>query len=392
MAALSASVMASRQDDDKILAMSYNICWGCVTPDTRDSTGRPLAQICINETQGITQSICLTNVAKVFDEVQNEVGQQLDLVGTQESAKWNELIMKSAALLTMNYVHHRTTTYAGFDIEFLSLYNGKKFTLDALKYGNLDSTNRDGRPYHILFLTHKRTQNKYIFINIHSGHHFGATELSKVLSQNINMVYKTKQDNSNITIHSHLYEQYKQTYDFATELLKNDYSIIFMGDTNDHDNTNLWEGFTPFNEPYNINKNLSSKGIKPPKTYCDTKLTNTHELVGDYILIDDGLEFNINNTIPLYSLKNIKTPSSDHLPIYAIINEKPPLRQSLQDSLQPSQQPSQQPSMEYDGIKNGGSLQKSIKLKKFKKSMKFKKSKKSKKLKKSKRSYKTKRK
>ena len=141
---------------DNILAMSYNVCWGCVTQNTGDATAQSLPQTCKDRTTTGTENICLLNVAKVFDEVEKEAGQELDLVGTQESARWEDIINHSIALKRMNYVHHTTTDNRNNSIEFLSLYNGEKFILDALKYGNLDNTNNERRPYHILFLTHIR--------------------------------------------------------------------------------------------------------------------------------------------------------------------------------------------------------------------------------------------
>ena len=319
---LSALKKAPTQSDN-ILAMSYNVCWGCVTQNTGDATAQPLPQTCKDRTTTGKENICLLNVAKVFDEVEKEAGQELDLVGTQESAKWEDIIKHSQALKKMKYVHHTTKDNINYYIEFLSLYNGDKFTLDALKYGNLDDTNNEGRPYHILFLTHKVNKIKYIFINIHNGKgdNFKADNLSEIFSKNINLVYKTQEDNSNITIPYTDKDKFKEDHDFIGELKLNDYSIIFMGDINEIMNYNLWNGFKPFDKSSfsKINKNVSSKTVKPPKTCCDVNLQNNHSLIGDYILIDDGLSFDKNNTIPQYSLDNTGIPSSDHLPIYAII-------------------------------------------------------------------------
>ena len=171
--------MADMADiNNRIVAISYNVCFGCMSSNensVNDVTSETLSQLCVAEAIAKDKNVCLNNVQTVFENVKKEFG-PIDLVGIQESSKWDEII-DTPALKDLLYIHHKEV----FE-DMVSLYNYQKFKLDAIIIGNLHET--QGRPYQILFLTHKLTDKKYIFINIHNGHKKHYKILEESLSKN----------------------------------------------------------------------------------------------------------------------------------------------------------------------------------------------------------------
>ena len=76
---------------DRIVAMSYNVCFGCMYSDAnsaKDLTSQTLAQHCVNTAIAQKKNVCLGNIQTVFQNAELEFG-PLDLVGIQESTNWD---------------------------------------------------------------------------------------------------------------------------------------------------------------------------------------------------------------------------------------------------------------------------------------------------------------
>jgi len=279
----------------RIVAMTYNVCFGCMYSDMEfddddnvikkgtgvfDVTSRELIKTCTKKTndEADKHNVCLSNIQTVFEKAKTEFN-GLDLVGIQEASNWETLIAKSP-LSDLAYINHKVES-----ADMVSLYNTTKFKLDAFIVGNLSKeefistkTNLktdkrpdgilntdytrtcDGRPYQLLFLTHKSSINKkYIFINIHNGHNNDRQKLIQALAKERsafipnagtvsfkNCTYQevseqkkdAMMDPTTYTIQG----DYKTTID-AT-ITENSYEIIFMGDTNDK-TMKLWTADTP---------------------------------------------------------------------------------------------------------------------------------------------------
>jgi len=308
--------MAGVVDKDyyRIVAMSYNVCFGCMYSNEnsfKNSTTNTLSQHCVDEAIKYNKNVCLDNIQKVFQNAEQEF-YSLDLVGIQESTNW-ETIIKTPALEKLSYIHHK----AGSE-DMISLYNSVIFNLDAFIVGNISKS--EGRPYQILFLTHILSNKKYIFINIHNSHRSNPETLANSLSQST-QAFVVKQNPQKSFKDC---EKIKNTNDYIDTISQNKYDIIFMGDTNFHNKNNIWDktlNFTPLKQ---INVSVSSCGKQPPNTCCvgSNKLRtriNKDTMYGDYILISKNLKYEINNIIPLFNYDATSFPTSDHLPIVSVI-------------------------------------------------------------------------
>ena len=310
--------MAGMVDKDyRIVAMSYNVCFGCMFSNEKsiqNSTTNTLSQHCVDEAIKQNKNVCLGNIQLVFENAKIDFG-SLDLVGIQESTNWIEII-KTPALNNLSYIHHK----AKFE-DMVSLYNSDIFNLDAFIVGNISIS--EGRPYQILFLTHKLSNKKYIFINIHNSHVSTPKTLANSLSQSTQAFVVNPNPNSQKSFKD-CEKTIKDTIDYIDTISKNKYDIIFMGDTNFHNEHNIWDktlNFTPLKQ---INVSVSSCGKKPPNTCCvgSNKLRTSIDedtMYGDYILISKNLKYEINNKIPTFTYDATSFPTSDHLPIVSVI-------------------------------------------------------------------------
>ena len=369
-------------DPYRIVAMTYNVCFGCMYSDFSvkdgkesgnskfDATSRELVKLCSQKQTDNGKNICLTNIQTVFESTKTQFS-SLDLVGLQEASNWEQLI-KASVLTSLSYVHHKALS-----ADMVSLYNHIKFKLDAFIVGNITSEvlsyvnvkffnqekkileevskprNIDGRPYQLLFLTHRVSKQKYIFINIHNSHLYSREDLVNALGKEI----RALKPNDNMTSFSNcnyntINSSFYTIYDVYTDIIKdNKYEIIFMGDTNDHERRYLWKEddkgilFTPLAK-LGITTTVSSKDIQPPNSCCSgrrnlrpiTKETigyvgipqkdwqtddsmDIDDKYGDYILISTNLKYeeNKNNVIPKFPTNAKLFPTSDHLPVVSVI-------------------------------------------------------------------------
>ena len=305
--------------DNNLKILSWNICWGCMKADDTsagDGTARFLAQECKQS------QLCLQNVVELINY------EEYDIIGLQEAAKYADIINRSPRLRTMGCIHHTLHISRGriiVDIDLTTFYNTEKFKVMAVKVGNIDEFDQDGRPYHIIFLEHTNTSDKYIIINLHNAHSISKNDLQRRLSNNIDTLFIVDPVNRNkdfmniedmgVSDGSQLFED-------------NTFKTIVLGDFNDHGRGNYWRGLQPFSNTSFQNLRsivVSSQTIPPPYTCCTGKNSlrtagDRDDLFGDYILIDNSLNYSTPNTIVKYFMDNIKTKlSSDHKPVFAII-------------------------------------------------------------------------
>lgn len=120
---------ASHNPPESIFALTYNICWGCMQGDTRDPTGLPVVSKCIQT----PPNVCPKNITALIDTLESKYGQELDLVGTQESSNiYDTLHSQSTALKKMYRVHCKFGSAS-----HVSFYNPKKFILKACASFNI---------------------------------------------------------------------------------------------------------------------------------------------------------------------------------------------------------------------------------------------------------------
>ena len=330
-----ASMAGSTKDtDDRIVAMTYNVCYSLMS-----------------------NPVNFGNIQKVFNDASREFG-HLDLVGIQEpSNNWWNLISTSPALKSLSFIHTREAHE-----HMVSLYNHLKFTLDAFIPSDIrlkGKTNPQGRPSHILFLTHNLTGKKYIFINIHNGHGGDYKHLEEELSRKVdtkgndpahrviipipgeNNYHGEKNDQNDpkpiIPYNPNLPFNNKQpnyipklkntSVDYSFTIASNTYEIIFMGDTN-FPNVNIWQKSLEFKplRYMGINIGVSADNTQPPNTLhpggdvSPSRNIGDYSQIGDYVLISDKLKYDINNAIPSNFNPRITTfPTSDHLPVVSVI-------------------------------------------------------------------------
>ena len=326
---------STKGTDDRIVAMTYNVCYSLMSKPAN-----------------------FINIQTVFNDASREFG-HLDLVGIQEpSNNWWDLISTTPALQSMSFIHTREAPE-----HMVSLYNHLKFTLDAFIPSDIrlkGKTNPQGRPSHILFLTHNLTGKKYIFINIHNGHGGDYKHLEEELSRKVdtkgndpahrviipipgeNNYHGEKNDpndpkliipyNPNLPFNNkqpnYIPKLKKNPVNYSTTIASNTYDIIFMGDTN-FPNVNIWHKSLDF-KPLRfmgIDVSVSAENTQPPNTLhpggdvSPSRNIVDYSQIGDYVLISNELKYDINNNaIPSNFNPRIRIfPTSDHLPVVSVI-------------------------------------------------------------------------
>jgi len=341
-------------DPGHIKVISYNLSWGSMVGDPDDSSAKLLAETCRDAKKEVGHesdpTVCLTNVRAFLEKECRE--ELVDFIALQEaSVSWKIIVEGSEIFKNMCYVHSKVLYKSNpeedeDDADLCTIYNNEKFKLLYTAYGNTNKDGTDGRPYHILFLEKILDKKKYIFINFHNGHDISRDALeNSLLISKINDFSKEKlprfeniQDFQPVTI-----EQFIREY-----TLSPDTHIIMAGDTNDLNKNKYWIGIKPFkHSKIDLLKdiNISTKDVRPPYTCCigrDKIRDGKIEIIldnapprkrgeakdnkyGDYIMISDELEYIQNNYIPDpddFQRDARLNPTSDHLPVIAIIREK----------------------------------------------------------------------
>jgi hypothetical protein len=266
-------------------------------------------------------TLCLDNVQAFLQKEVNTPSKNICFIGLQEAALWKIIVKDKGVLQKMGYVHHSIKKGTA-NIDLCTLYDATKFTVLGAKWGNLVADG-DVRPYHIIFL--KRISNSaiYIFINLHNGHTEDNNKLEFALSNDIDQYLDLENDTIIHFENIQDVKKIKKTYDIITS----EPFVIVVGDTNDHRKYNYYNtGIQPFkNSSITFLKDIVVKTDKqPPNTCCNQqRKTNNDTMLGDYIMINNKLQYVVENKIPSdFEMDYEKYPTSDHLPIYSSLQEK----------------------------------------------------------------------
>jgi endonuclease/exonuclease/phosphatase family metal-dependent hydrolase len=173
---------------DSKLVLSYNICFQAMCHDGHGSAAQ-LGLSCTWSTIN-NMTICGLNIAKLLNDAPTAEGHQnFDFVGLQEANYADELqIQAKDSLAAMKMITSKATgTPHAKGAKMASFYNGSKYTLDQSFCGTFSSHDL-ARPFHILLLTEITTNNKLIFINVHTPHGRDLNTHTKVPYQNFDAV------------------------------------------------------------------------------------------------------------------------------------------------------------------------------------------------------------
>lgn len=325
-----------------INVLSYNVSWGCMTNNPGDATAMTVAEQCIKLSEEYQKKskkkdvfTCLFNIINVINKAIKKE-ETFDFIGTQESSwNWLRLYHQSAAIKKMDgYVRHNF-------LPMVSFYDSNKYKLYYIKVGRISGSH--GRPYQILFLKHRATQENFIFINIHNGHgdHFTKNKVIDSLCANLNNCIDVSQSKkTEFDLCHNCDEKKKKIFDSVKEdnlttQITNfiNPKVIFVGDTN---NSNFWKGgFTPFAKssfPNLKDITLTIPGeTNPVKTCCvgkgSLRIKEGDDTCNpDIIMISDNLLFTQRVKVPdKFEYNATITPTSDHLPILGQIRRKEPM-------------------------------------------------------------------
>ena len=309
-------------NDDNLLVLSYNICWGCMQDDTRDGPGFEVAKEC-------KSGKCMQNVINTIDQISIDNGMPYDLVGLQEASKYSNIHSTSRTLAPMTRVH------ALYHLEHIvSFYNPNKFSLLAfagIDIARLIKQGR-GRPMLILVLERKTDKEKILFINFHNGHGYEIKHLHDAVSAALtrfgNLVDPTISQNLDNIQDADL-SKFRRAGDLTLLNFNfSEYNIIVTADSNE--NTSAVGGkfcrgqFQPL---FNLGIHTHVYTTTTPITCCITGLgTSGLQMIGDYILYSNKIRAITDNKVPNFA--NYKppndsyttTPRSDHLPVYSILS------------------------------------------------------------------------
>ena len=302
-----------------IVVLSYNICFGCMTHNKADFTGKLVVDKCIGKSPSLSPADrpCMRNLINfISNDIPQEMGflsNAYDIIGFQEASGWDNIIRAPyfndlISNRRLAYVHGKSGPE-----DMITFYNLHRFHLDAVKFGHI---HHPGRPYMILFLRDKSNGSSYIVINIHNSHSIQKNDLERELSNNIrNGVVIQIENNNNIEL--------QPTQDISHFIVGKEHRIIFLGDTNENipqGNGVYWnKNFKPFSQTGipEIN-NITVTCANPPRTCCEP---NGYLYIGDYVLISNNMTFRSDNIVPqCVTTRKDSHPVSDHFPVVSIIN------------------------------------------------------------------------
>ena len=284
--------------------LSWNISWGAMSYNENsknDISAKYLAYTqCYKKALSINNpKWCINNVINFLINLDN----YYHFIGLQEAANWEYIIYKlNKKKKLFGYINSKSGKEDIVLFYRLDLYTMINMISDRIIDPN-KTYKKYGRPYQIIIFQHNITKKYYIIINLHNAHNIPKYILEFELSKKIN--------------------------DLKDDFINRKFKVIALGDFNDS-KYNYWKGLKPFKFLDNdINNKLKNTKLsyykKPPNTCCVGK-TNLREklgddkMFGDYILINNKFK-----DIKLIIPPNLeydanKYPTSDHLPIVAIIN------------------------------------------------------------------------
>lgn len=261
----------------EIKVLSYNLCYGCITPTLADLTAMrdDLAAQCMRtDAEGI--SVCATNIGRGIERYANAIG-GYDFMGFQEV---------SPEILTNLGLADRTVggrlmgdIYATASIHqfVMTMYDKEKFGMPDM---TLIGPTRE-RPHFVALVF---DAHELIFINLHNGHtgaHFRS--FPQVLDQALQMSHPNMER-------------------------RRRYRVILVGDFNDAGEELVRRGVKL---PW-LTKRL--RAAVTPKTCCSANLTYNPTRPGDYILDSDCMA-----SMQVPPSYDATLPQSDHRPVEAVL-------------------------------------------------------------------------
>jgi len=266
---------------DALKVLTYNLCWGCMDGNTKDTTGmqHDLKAKCSSKKstfRGKNLTECAKNMGAGIASYHKAMG-GYDFIALQEAKSVDDLQLYARG------VKLSSVSYSSSSFALHTLYNEKKFgKYKAAVKGTLKSSS--SRPYHILIFD----KVKLIFINMVNVHPKGGSNKSwkdwpKEVSKRLQLT-------------------------FNKNTARKKYRVIIAGDFND------LGGHLPggLRLPWN---HATLNARKPlPRSCCQTKVGSDNKSPGDYIFDSVGM---VKSEVP--KLYNKKLPQSDHWPVQAFL-------------------------------------------------------------------------
>jgi hypothetical protein len=311
----SAGVEESKNIDDEIKILTWNICWGCMEGNTGDLTAQKLAERCKTKISN-GKKTCQKNVIELLNNT------NYDLIGLQEASTYDKIyenLNNKENLVCINNQVPAIGTSGPPYAQLATLYNKNMFKLLYASCGNL--SDRDGRPFQLLFFNKILTDQKFIVLNMHMPHGIRSwVPMQKKIEDSLSKGYNFSSED--LTGIVKLNERTTTTNITETiKKLQNNYTIA-LGDFNDNGRTgthNFWRTGIKI-----LNFDIVKANSTPEKSCCKDNLQMNYDHYGDYILIDlNKLEYVVENIKGKnFNLNQLSVPSSDHKPIMSTIRIK----------------------------------------------------------------------
>lgn len=321
--------------------LTWNVCFGCVTSNTKeisnlDKTAKALSQHCQIQYESTNTNVCLNNITEFITK------DDYDIIGLQEAS--NHINLIDNILEKKNYlsfIHSKERGENGYFADILTFYNSNKLKIEYVINGNLSE--KDARPYQILFFNEINTSNKIIIINLHylyknkdlfKGNYdetfsgYSKDYLINKLREKMNYANDLLDDDKKNYLNL---DENNKLKDIREYILENEFYTILLGDLNDHDLSRYWENLdfsTLFHKDIILSSNIQppnscciGRNVISKKGYSQKFSEEQFNKYGDYILIDNKrLYFKKNNSIPEgLDLDATSYPTSDHLPVTATV-------------------------------------------------------------------------
>lgn len=276
--------------------LTYNICWQAMSNTAAGSTPE-LGEMCVKNPDGTT--LCMRNLID-FIEAHDHI--KFDIIGLQESNRYNTIIKHSNTLKKLNYLVHRS------GIEDIVTFYNPEFKLEALYVGEFNS----GRPFQILVF------DQMVVVNLHNNHNQSVEELEAKLSDGFNKLHRAySKTKTGLKIKL---EEQVTIYD---SIITDKRPLVLLGDFNMKRYKTKFV-CAPFSKS---NAAKTSKHIKPlvvatkslVKSCCSDKTISdkfNYTLSGDFVL--SSRSSTINKVPEGYDYSSL---ISDHLPVMASISK-----------------------------------------------------------------------
>jgi endonuclease/exonuclease/phosphatase family metal-dependent hydrolase len=249
--------------------------------DEKDTQAKSLPKTCKEMSRKQKKEyVCLENVVRSIQSA------RFDILALQEASNHPILLKKLGKLGYDKYIYNKSG-----DVGLLTLCRSERFR----RLASYSSEIQRGSPFQVLLLSDKENNNRNIcFINLYNGDGVDRTALEKALSNNL-------------------------PEEITRPMRSEKYSILVAGDFHDR-GKDYWKKLRPLR--YAKDNRVVSSIKEPPKSCCKTRRTRLGDdrYYGDYILIDKPSKFaEPNRVLPSFQPDSKKFPTSDHLPVMAVV-------------------------------------------------------------------------